>query len=117
MILKITQGNMKKTEHLVPLILFLPLLRNASWCIVGDIDLSPQRLHKMKVEHKQGLGGRSTDVTGLKALLKRYIFNMTRNSLTKFIKVVWANVGVVFVGVFPKKSQNPKLKQEIQGIS
>lgn len=63
------------------------------------------------------LAGRSTDVTGLKALLKRYIFNMTRNSLTKFIKVVWANVGVVFVGVFPKKSQNPKLKQEIQGIS
>lgn len=52
MILKITQGNMKKTEHLVPLILFLPLLRNASWCIVGDIDLSLQRLHKMKVEHK-----------------------------------------------------------------
>lgn len=42
---------------------------------------------------------------------------MTRNSLTKFIKVVWANVGFVFVGVFPKKSQNPKLKQEIQGIS
>lgn len=49
--------------------------------------------------------------------VKKIYYNMTRNSLTKFIKVVWANVGFVFVGVFPKKSQNPKLKQEIQGIS
>lgn len=42
---------------------------------------------------------------------------MTWNSLTKFIKVACAGMGFVFVGVFPKKSQNPKLKQEIQGIS
>lgn len=52
MMLKIAQDDMKKTEHLVPLKLSLSLLRNASWYIVGDIDLSPQRLHKMKVKHK-----------------------------------------------------------------
>lgn len=42
---------------------------------------------------------------------------MTGNSLTKCIKVVCADMGFVFIGGFPKKSQNPKLKQEIQGIS
>lgn len=42
---------------------------------------------------------------------------MTWNSLTKFIKVACADVGFVFVGVFPKKNQNPKLKQEIWRIS
>lgn len=49
--------------------------------------------------------------------VKRTYQNMTSNSLTKCIKVVCADMGFVFIGGFPKKSQNPKLKQEIQGIS
>lgn len=42
---------------------------------------------------------------------------MTLNSFTKFIKVACAGTDFVFVGVFPKKNQSSKLKQEVRELA
>lgn len=49
--------------------------------------------------------------------LKKLRHKITLNGSIKFMKVAWAGMGFVVVGVFPKKSQSPKLKQEVKGIS
>lgn len=64
----------------------------------------------------------SNPTTGWPALLgfysdKQLHHNKTLTAFIKFINVACSGMGFVVVGVFPKKSQSPKLKQEVKEIS